>query len=106
ICLAVSAVSLWRKSDDWMALLVALGAAALSTLYGTSVFVQLGQGQWRLPATLLNVLGNTTLFALFALFPSGRFAPPWMRWLLAAWGPVVPPSSGSMPGPPRSRCTR
>jgi len=29
LCLAVSAVIFWRKSDDWMALLVALGVVAL-----------------------------------------------------------------------------
>src|SRR5436309_3315934 len=35
ICFAVSAVIFWRKSDDWMALLVALGVVAISTLYVT-----------------------------------------------------------------------
>jgi hypothetical protein len=85
ICLAVSAVILWRKSDDWLALLVALGTVSLSTVYVTSVFVQLADSPWRVPATVLNALGNTVVFALFALFPSGRFAPTWMRWVLVAW---------------------
>src|SRR5260221_12941034 len=35
LCIAISAVIFWRRSDDWVSLLVALGGVALGTLYVT-----------------------------------------------------------------------
>lgn len=86
ICLVVGGLIVWRRSDDWMALLVALTEVAMATLYAASVLVQGGHTAWRLPATALNATGSTILFLLFALFPSGRFAPRWLRWGVVAWG--------------------
>jgi hypothetical protein len=84
VCLAVSAVIFWRKSDDWMALLVALGVVALGTLYVT--FTLLGShSAWQVLAIVLNVLGNGVFFLVCSLFPNGRFVPRWTRWLLPCW---------------------
>src|SRR3989440_10482552 len=84
ICFAVSAVIFWRKSDDWMALLVALGVVALGTLYVT--FTLLGShSAWQILAIVLNVLGNGVFFLVCSLFPNGRFVPRWTRWLLPCW---------------------
>jgi hypothetical protein len=84
LCLAVSAVIFWRKSDDWMALLVALGAVALSTLYVTYT-LQGSHSAWQVLAVVLNVLGNGVFFLVCTLFPTGRFVPRWTRWLLPCW---------------------
>jgi hypothetical protein len=84
ICFAVSAVIFWRKSDDWMALLVALGVVVLGTLYVT--FTLLGShSAWQMLAIVLNVLGNGVFFLVCSLFPNGRFVPRWTRWLLPCW---------------------
>jgi hypothetical protein len=84
LCIAVSAVIFWRKSDDWMALLVALGVVALGTLYVT--FTLLGShSAWQMLAIVLNVLGNGVFFLVCSLFPNGRFVPRWTRWLLPCW---------------------
>ena len=84
LCFVVGAVIFWRKSDDWMALLVALGVVALGTLYVT--FTLLGShSAWQILAIVLNVLGNGVFFLVCSLFPNGRFVPRWTRWLLPCW---------------------
>ena len=37
------------------------------------------------PASLLLFLNEVLLFLLFALFPTGRFVPQWIRWLVPVW---------------------
>src|SRR5260221_5758379 len=84
LCIVVSAVIFWRKSDDWMALLVALGGVALGTMYLT--FTLLGShSAWQMLGIVLNVLGNGVFFLVCSLFPNGRFVPRWTRWLLPCW---------------------
>jgi hypothetical protein len=84
LCFAVSGVIFWHKSDDWMALLVALGVVALGTLNITSV-LQVSHSTWQVLAIVLNVLGNGMFFLVCSLFPNGRFVPLWTRWLLPCW---------------------
>jgi hypothetical protein len=84
ICFAISAVIFWRKADDWMALLVALGVVALGTLYVTFA-LQGSHSVWQVLAIVLNVLGNGVFFLVCSLFPNGRFVPRWTRWLLLCW---------------------
>src|SRR6266576_2753967 len=84
LCIVVSAVIFWRKSDDWMALLVALGVVALSTLYVTFA-LQGSHSAWQVLAIVLNVFCNGVLFLVCSLFPDGRFVPRWTRWLLPCW---------------------
>jgi len=84
LCIVVSAVIFWRKSDDWMALLVALGEVALGILYVTFT-LQGSHSAWQVPAIVLTVLGNGAFFLVGSLFPHGRFVPRWTRWLLSCW---------------------
>lgn len=77
----VGALIYWRRSDEWMALLVSLtmmlvGASspADQTLFG-----------WQWPLQLLNFLAVVVLFLVFCLFPSGRFVPRWLWWLPVAY---------------------
>jgi hypothetical protein len=84
LCFAVGAVIFWRKSDDWMALLVALGVVALGTVNVTSV-MQESYSPWQVLAIVLNILGNGLFFLVCSLFPNGRFVPRWTRWLLPFW---------------------
>ena len=80
LCFALSAVIFWRKSDDWMALLVALAVVATVTFNGSDVYGS--HSAWRMPAFVLYVLGTSVFLLAFSLFPDGRFVPRWSRWLL------------------------
>jgi hypothetical protein len=85
--LASIMVILWHRSDDWMALFVAVALME----YGVFVSPPLdalmaAQPQWQLPGNLLQALGVTLALLFFYIFPDGRFAPGWTRGLIAVWG--------------------
>lgn len=76
----VGGILFWRKSDDWMVLLVAFmliaqGADNLTNalLYSSSFWRFLENGMYLIP-------GQALLFT-FALFPNGRFVPRWSFWI-------------------------
>ncbi len=77
----VAALLLWRRSDDAMALLVAVTLVLLPAFF-TPMYQPL-TGTWRTAAGIINGLGGISFLLLVLLFPSGRFAPRWM------WVPVV-----------------
>ena len=81
LCFAFSAVIFWRKSDDWMALLVALTVATTVTLTG-SVYGTGMNSAWGVLAMVFNVLTSGLYVLVLLLFPDGRFVPRWTRWLL------------------------
>ena len=84
MCWSVAAVIVWRKSDEWMALLVAVMLVLMGTSYVTHLLLQ-QPSTWQVPALVLNVLAFGVLFLVFSLFPSGRFVPSWMGWLPTGW---------------------
>jgi hypothetical protein len=83
--LVLGGIIFWRKSDDWMALLVALmcvstGATAITTPleYGSSIWVVL--------ANAVLAIESVAILYTLALFPNGRFVPRWSRWV----APIYP----------------
>jgi hypothetical protein len=70
VSFTLGAVIFWRRSDDWMALLVALGVVATVALNVPSVF-QASHPAWRVLAHVLIVLGGGVSLLAFALFPAG-----------------------------------
>lgn len=83
--MVMGAVLVWRRSDDWMVLLVAfmlVVGGASNSLYGGYT---ISQGEWSVPASLLGLLFSLALFVVFTLFPSGHFVPRWIRWLIPAF---------------------
>ncbi len=101
LCLVVSALIVWRRPDDWMALLVALMLVALGPIIGASNLAS-GPPLWQTLNQCLTFLLTLLLVLVFALFPSGKFAPRWMRWpivvFLAAEVPLTFfPTTGLMP---------
>jgi hypothetical protein len=77
-----AAVIFWRKSDDPMALFVALllvlfGATFASDIEGSELLGSVGA--WLI--NLLESLALAFLLVFFYLFPTGRFVPRWTRWL-------------------------
>ena len=95
VWIAVAGVIFWRKSEDWLALLVALMLVTVAT----------GNADTDLPmlthlvspslafiiAGYSNFLSTLSLFLVLSLFPDGQFVPRWTRWVLPlalAWGIV------------------
>ena len=82
---AVAALLLWRRSDDWMALLVSL---MLMSFGPGSLSNGVRFSQWFGPAlaghisSLFDTINLTILVLSFFLFPSGRFVPRWTRWII------------------------
>jgi hypothetical protein len=80
----VAGILFWRRSDDWMVLLVAFmliaqGADNLTNtlLYSTSI--------WRLPENSMYLLSGMSMLYVFALFPNGRPVPRWTFWVPLAY---------------------
>jgi hypothetical protein len=83
VCFTLGAVIFWRRSDDWMALLVALMVVATVTLNGGGAYSM--NSAWLMLHFVMFVLGSSLYVLVLALFPDGRFVPRWMRWLLPCW---------------------
>lgn len=80
----VAGVLVWRKSNEWMALLVALVLVMLGVVESTNT-VATSASFWRFPAQFVGFLSYPTYFLVFMVFPDGRFVPRWTRWLFIAF---------------------
>jgi hypothetical protein len=78
-------VIVWRKSDDWVALLMALGLVLGGTI---PILFTLGTdpSTRHLPILLMGELSFLVFFLDFTIFPDGRLVPRWTSWLLVAFG--------------------
>src|ERR687898_914755 len=84
---AVGALIFWRRSDDWMALLVSVFLVSFGPVAvdPTSAYTLISsQPAWWLPVRIVDIVGNVSPVLFFFLFPSGRFVPHWTRWLAVA----------------------
>jgi hypothetical protein len=79
LCFTLGAVIFWRKSDDWMALLVGMAVVA------TVILNDYASYSGTMLTFYLYILGTGVYVLVFSLFPDGRFVPRWMRWLLLCW---------------------
>ena len=80
VSFTVGLLIFWRRSDEPIALLVALtmvmfvgGSASSETLAAVHPALQL-------TSTVLTFLNTAFLILVFYLFPDGRFVPRWSRW--------------------------
>jgi hypothetical protein len=85
---AVGALIFWRRSDDWMALLVsaflvAFGTATVDTTDADALVSS--HLAWWLPVQGVQIMGEVCVVLFFLLFPGGRFVPGWTRWLAVAF---------------------
>lgn len=95
----IGATIAWRRSRDWMALLVSLTLVIIGTATFTN-YQQLAAAHplTQVPGDLLQFLLNTLPFLVGYLFPNGRFVPRWTRWLallvvLFVAGSTISPTS-------------
>jgi hypothetical protein len=82
-CFTFGAVIFWRRSDDWMALLIALMAVSTVTLNDNAVFG--AHSAWGELGIVMYILGSGIYILVLALFPDGRFMPRWAPWILLCW---------------------
>jgi signal transduction histidine kinase len=84
MCLVVSTVIVWRRSDDRMAFLVALMLVTIGPISETSA-LKLIPSPWQVPTACLYFLALALLILVFLLFPSGQFVPRWTRWTIVVF---------------------
>jgi hypothetical protein len=86
---AMALLLFWRKSEDWIALLVALLFVTTAGIYSSPI------NDAPVPLWLAALpigLGEMVQAAFVYLFPDGRFVPKWSRWLLLPmliWRPAM-----------------
>lgn len=83
--LLVAGLIVWKRADDWFALLVAISLTLFGLLPPLLDGVTFFYPQWAIPISALRMAEMGCLMAVFCLFPSGRFAPRWTSWLLLFW---------------------
>jgi len=79
VCLVVNAVIVWRRSDDRMAMLVALMLVTFGSVILTSS-VPVSPSPLSVLNECLFFLAVTLFVLVFLLFPTGQFVPRWTRW--------------------------
>jgi hypothetical protein len=89
-CLSIALVIFWRKSDDWMGLLVSLGLVSFLALLPPITALSETNPEWRIPVFLLRVFSFALLLMIFYLFPDGRFVPGWSRVILVFFVSISP----------------
>lgn len=98
VCTGTAGVLFWRRSADWMALLVSLAVLILGVIASPALAdLTLAQPNLYVPVTFVQSLGLILLLWLFYVFPDGRFVPGATRWLVAGWaaygiGRVISPA--------------
>jgi signal transduction histidine kinase len=77
---AIGALLFWRKSDDRMALFASLTLVTFPAAFSYMALATLPSAWWW-PSQVVILLGNSSLFLFFYLFPTGRFVPRWTGFL-------------------------
>ena len=90
---AAAAIILWRRYNDWVALLVALVLVSLPLSFidaDEPAFLAANPG-WVIPtiADSLFIGAGIPLFLLLLVFPNGTLVPRWAGALVLLWVPVV-----------------
>ena len=79
----VGFIIFWRRSDEWIALLVALTLVLFNTVAQDTSPTALAMTHtaWTIPVEVMNYVNDLSFGLFFLLFPNGQFAPRWMRWI-------------------------
>jgi hypothetical protein len=81
VVILCSPLVFFRRSDDWLVILVAFAMITFASYLLTPV----GQGLQKLNLSFLNnliyMVGMVSMITVYFLFPSGHFEPRWTRWV-------------------------
>ena len=83
---AIGAILFWKRSNHRLGLY----ASIMFVTYGAtgSLFVlELADAypRWHMPVEVLVFVADASWFAVFCIFPDGRFVPRWTRWAAGVW---------------------
>ncbi len=80
---AIAGVIVWRRSDNWMALLVAFWFLTLVPPFAGHTAAL--RWPWLMvPVRTMELLSVVCMVLFLFIFPSGRFVPQFMRWIACA----------------------
>lgn len=81
VCIGLTALILWRRPRDRMALFTALVVVLFGvTFTGPMAVLQASDSPWRLVGYLLSAASMASIFLFLFVFPSGHVVPRWVRW--------------------------
>lgn len=86
--LVLGALIFWRKSDTRIGLLTAVLLITYGVAQTDGTVVATTVPLLSVPANLLGILSFVLLALFLYLFPDGRFAPRWSRWVVLLWIPL------------------
>jgi hypothetical protein len=87
VYLLIAAMIFIRKSDDGLALFVALMLVTFGIATFSDSFEHLATHllTWRLPLHFVRFIGDIAIIIFLFIFPDGRFVPRWTRLLALIW---------------------
>lgn len=86
VWIGIGIILVWRKSDDWYALLVSLWLIVWGVGFATSFgSVPSIEPAFHIPSQVFKVLYEVLIIPAILLFPNGRLAPRWSIGLIAIW---------------------
>jgi hypothetical protein len=88
ISFVVGGILFWRRSDDWMVLLVALLFVSGGATGTTNVLV-FSTSLWGILKNIVLLIESLAILLTLALFPSGRFVPSFAWWIVLVYPAYV-----------------
>lgn len=89
--LIIAVVVFWRRSDDWMALAMALALVSNGSWIQLSLMYPAGEVLpiWRLLVNLVTYIGLVSGLSLLYVFPDGRPVPRWTGGMVVLWAVLM-----------------
>ena len=86
----VAILIFWRKSDEWMPIIVSLALVtfAVSETEVGGVLVR-HRPLWHWPVEAVQAFGMAAILIIFYIVPDGRFVPRWTRTLTFVWTAMI-----------------
>ena len=81
IFLAIGVLIFWRRSDDWVAMLVSLTIVTGGPIgFGAGLPFAKDHTFWQIPFVTLNMVSTICIFSIFYVLPDGKLVPRLPRW--------------------------
>ena len=85
VCTGVGALLIWRQPRSLIAFVAATFLVYVASAASYNATALAGDPAFALAVRVFGALTEVLVAAIFLLFPSGRFVPPFTRWALALW---------------------
>lgn len=87
----MAVVIFWRRTADWLALLVCFALVTNGALFPLSLMYPPGSipADWHALVTLVTYIALVSGVSLLYVFPDGKFVPPWTWLLVLGWAVLI-----------------